>query len=213
MTGGYARRLTDRLTVGGQMKYIQEGITDANTSWFAFDAGTQFQTGIYGLVIGGALKNVGGAARAQGPLIEQTVSSNAFSFGNQTVNLRTVDTDLPTEFQFSVGENLLGNAESLLGGSTGKHSLNAELAVNDAVDLATQVAVGAEYGFRNVLFLRGGKRFFNDQRQTGSTGSYGLAGGFGIRLPVAQRSLKFDYSYTSLGDLKNIQVFSLQFTR
>jgi hypothetical protein len=91
----------------------------------------------------------------------------------------------------------------------------AEIAVNDAVDLAVQTAVGAEYAYKNTLFLRGGKRFFNDDRGApGDDGfGFGMSGGFGVRLPVAGKALRFDYSYTALGDLRDIQVFSLEIGR
>src|SRR5215213_9937874 len=42
---GYARRLTDRLSVGANLKLINEGISDAITSWISADFGTQFATG------------------------------------------------------------------------------------------------------------------------------------------------------------------------
>ncbi len=67
-----------------------------------------------------------------------------------------------------------------------------------------------------MLFVRGGKRFYNDDRDIGEDSSimYGLSGGFGVRLPIAGRGLRFDYAYTALGDqLQNIQVFSLEFGR
>ena len=61
---------------------------------------------------------------------------------------------------------------------------------------------------------RAGKKFYNDDRDVGSSGaSYGLSGGFGVRVPVAGRSMRFDYSYTSLGALQNTQVFSFEFGR
>ena len=212
---GYARRLTDRLSVGTQLKLINEGISDASLSWVSADFGTQFATGIYGIMIGGALQHVGGQSAMNGALIQRTVNDAELNEQQTTANLETRDIDLPTSFRFSLGNNLYGTAESLFGAGNGQHALYAEMAVNDAVDLAPQLAFGGEYGFRNIFFARGGKRFFNDERAAGveTKGSYGLSGGFGLRLPVAGRAARFDYSFTSLGDLQNIQVFSLEFGR
>ena len=212
---GYARRLTDRLSLGSQVKYVSEGIQDANSSWITADFGTQFATGIYGLVIGGALQHVGGQAEMNGSLVQRTINDARLNEQQTTANLETIEVDLPTSFRFSIGENLYGTAESLLGAGNGQHALYAEMAVNDAVDVAPQLAFGGEYSFRNVFFARGGKRFFNDERAAGveTRGAYGLSGGFGLRLPVAGRGMRFDYSFTSLGDLQNIQVFSLEFGR
>ncbi|MBA3559526.1 MAG: PorV/PorQ family protein [Gemmatimonadaceae bacterium] len=210
---GYARRLTDRLAVGGQGKYITEGISDANTSWISFDVGTQFKTGIYGLVLGGALQHIGGTARVKGSLISRQIDpeDNSLNRQNTRTDLFTRETELPTEFRFSVGEDFFGDAESLFGGAGSRHSFTAEAAVNDAVDLAPQLGIGAEYSFRKLFYLRAGKRFFNDDRSTGSSAEYGLSGGFGLRIPVSSRRISFDYSYTSVGDLQNIQVFSFEF--
>lgn len=212
---GYARRLTDRLSVGGQAKYITEGITDASVSWVGFDVGTQFRTGIYGTVIGGALQHVGGGAAVSGPLIEQTI--NSVYVGNQTTraNLDTRQMDLPTSFRFALGDELYGSPEALLGRGSGEHRLRGEFDLSDGVDISTQYMFGAEYSFRNMLFLRAGKHFYNDDRAAGASfkGAYGLSGGFGFRVPFASRELRLDYSYTSLGDLQNTQVFSFELGR
>ncbi|HET7457122.1 MAG TPA: PorV/PorQ family protein [Gemmatimonadaceae bacterium] len=209
----YGRRLTDRLDLGGTLKYVGEGLTDAKTSWGALDVGTQFRTGLYGLTIGAAVLNIGPSSQAGGAAIRRRLRSTDVSGNERTdFNLTTQETELPTLFRFSVGSDLIGRANSLLGQKFGaKNSLNGELAVSDAIDTNIQFAVGLEYSFANTLFLRGGERAYNDQRNTGS--NYGLSGGFGLRLPVADRAMRFDYGYTQLGELKNLQVFSFEFGR
>ena len=209
---GYAKRLTDRLSIGGQVKYISEGIPDASTHWTAFDIGTQFNTGLYGLVLAGAIQNVGGTARANGPLIQRLITTTDGSQLSESrrVQFFTNNTELPVEFRLSLGADLLGSANSLLGGAGGKNTLSAELSVTDATDYSTQYGVGLEYGYRNMLFVRGGKRMYNDGRDVGGVGQVGMAGGFGLRLPVFGRSVRFDYSYEGAGALQNIQIFSFE---
>jgi hypothetical protein len=210
---GYARRLTDRLQLGAHLKFINEGISDASTSWMAADFGAQFQTGIYGLVLGAALQNVGSQGSADGAAVQQVVNNANVNDQQTRVNLATQDVELPTAFRFSLGEDLLGTANSIFGQGGGAHRLMAEASINDAVDLAAQVGFGAEYSFRNFVFARGGKRFYNDDRASGTKGAYGLSGGLGFRVPLAGRALRVDYSYTSLGDLNDMQVFSFEFGR
>jgi hypothetical protein len=109
---------------------------------------------------------------------------------------------------------VIGGSGALLarGGST--HVLRTDVSVNDAIDQASQLAIGAEYAWRDRLFARGGKRFYNDGRTVGSSAKFGLSGGGGLRLPVGERYLQFDYAYTSLGpELQNVQVFSFSFGR
>ncbi|MEQ1690099.1 MAG: PorV/PorQ family protein [Gemmatimonas sp.] len=209
---GYAKRLTDRLSVGGQFKYITEGIPDASTKWMAFDIGTQFSTGLYGLTLGGAIQNVGGQSRANGALIQRLITTGDGSVlpEQRRVEFFTRETEIPVEFRLSVGADILGSANSMMGGASGKNTLIAELSVTDATDYSTQYAIGAEYGFRNLLFLRGGKRMYNDDRDRGDAGQVGLSGGFGLRLPVLGRNVRFDYSYEAAGALQNIQIFSFE---
>jgi len=210
----YARRLTDRLDVGAQGRYISEGISDARLSWVGLDFGTQFRTGIYGLIVGASIQNVGGSSRATGQAIEDAVDTDDFLNRTQRVSLYTRDTDLPTMYRFSVGADILGRVGSIMGQRAGGHSLVAEVAVADAIDTDVQLALGAEYGFRNIAFVRGGKRFYNDDRATEDPGLYGLSGGLGVRLPIGGgRAVRFDYAYTAMGELDNMQVFSFEFTR
>jgi hypothetical protein len=212
---GYGRRLTDRLDVGGQVKYVSEGITDARMSWVAFDFGTQFRTGIYGLSVGAALQHIGPSARMSGQALDQVVNTDYFANRSTRINFDTRETELPTQFRFSVGSDILGHETSIFGKGAGQHTLVGELAFSDAIDTDVQTAIGLEYGFRNIVFARAGKRFYNDDRQRGAenAGSYGLSGGLGARLPIGGRSLQFDYAYTSLGDLQNVQVFTFEFGR
>ena len=208
----YGRRLTDRLSLGVTGKVVSEGLTDARTTWGALDVGTQFNTGIYGLTLGAAVLNVGPAAEARGTAVRRQVDTDQFLNRRTEIEFATESTELPTLFRFSVGMDLLGRTGSLLS-TDPRHKLLAEAAFNDAIDTDLQFAGGLEYSFNNLVFLRGGKRFYNDDRATGDRGMYGLSGGAGVRLPFAGRALRFDYAYTSLGDLENVQVFTLGFGR
>lgn len=210
---GYARRLTDRLELGGSLKYVTEGVNDATISWTALDAGTQFRTGIYGLTLGAVIANIGPSSRASGPLISRRFNTDQVAPEILRTDLTTQETDLPTLFRFSVGTDLYGGAESSLGQGNGQHRLTGELAFSDAIDSNLQTAGGLEYSFRDFIFLRGGKRFYNDDRATGNKGQFGLSGGAGLKIPLASRSIQLDYAYTSLGDLENVHVFSFQFGR
>ncbi|WP_353266447.1 PorV/PorQ family protein [Gemmatimonas sp.] len=212
---GYARRLTDRLQIGAQVKFIGEGIPDAGTKWFAGDIGTQFNTGIYGLTVGGSISNVGTVGKANGALLTRVVSTtDRTNFQeNRRVSFYTAGVELPIEFRLALGSDLLGSANSLFGRGSGNNTLNAEIAVNEATDFTTQYAIAAEYGYKNRFFVRGGQRLYNDDRNRGTTTPIGLSGGFGLRLPLKGRDVRFDYSYESAGALQNIQIFSFEVGR
>ncbi|HKG93179.1 MAG TPA: PorV/PorQ family protein [Gemmatimonadaceae bacterium] len=208
----YGRRLTDRLELGATGKYITEGITDASISWVGLDLGTVFNTGIYGLQVGASVQNIGPSSKMKGAAIRRLVDTDQFSLERTAVDLTTRETELPTLFRFSIGTDVLGRTGSLFGDGGGKHALRGEMAVNDAINTDIQLAFGGEYSFNNVAFLRAGKRFYNDERAIGGTkGMYGLSSGAGVRLPFRGRAVRFDYAYTSLGELKNVQVFTFEF--
>jgi hypothetical protein len=67
------------------------------------------------------------------------------------------------------------------------------------------IHMGAEYGFNQFFFLRGGYNF--------NTDSEGLAAGMGIKINTSQTSdLNFDYSWEDLQDLGSVNRISLGFT-
>jgi hypothetical protein len=71
-------------------------------------------------------------------------------------------------------------------------------------DNSERVNVGAEYAFRQYLFLRGGYSFNHDAE--------GVAGGVGFRFPVSVAGMAdLDYAYTDMLDLGSVHRFSLRF--
>ena len=135
--------------MGTQLKYITEGITDANTAWVAADIGTQFNTGLYGVTIGGAIRNVGKSSRAGGALLQrviQTTDGSQLQEGRR-VDLWTRPTELPVAFQFSLGSQILGSADALFDGTRGaERLLRGRTALTAAGGLALAVMVSLSAG-------------------------------------------------------------------
>lgn len=204
----YARRLTDRLQVGFTGRVISEGLDQASANWWGMDFGTVFNTGLYGITIGAVLANIGPSARMEGNIITRRVTTREAFPVNLPVRFNTNAYALPTTFRFSVVSNLVGGADALLSPSrTSSLKLAADL--NDATDTDLQVSLGVEYGFRDLLYLRAGKKW---AREAGLERDFAdnLSFGGGIVLPMLGRHLKFDYAYTGMGDLQNVQVFSFE---
>jgi hypothetical protein len=62
-----------------------------------------------------------------------------------------------------------------------------------------------------MVFLRAGKRFVNEKQTDNRTFAFGASFGGGVRVPMGGgRKVAFDYAYTGMNDLKNVQVFSLE---
>lgn len=207
----YGRRLTDRLQVGFSGRVISEGMNDAQAHWWGLDFGTIFNTGLYGITLGAALVNIGPSAAVSGQLITQRVNArDAFPVAIP-VQYHTTAYQLPSSFRFSVVSNLMGGPDALLSPS-GTQSLKLALDLNDGVDTDMQAALGAEYSIHDLVFLRAGKRWVNEGPATQAFYSFStnLSFGGGIRLPMFGRHFSFDYAYTNMGELQNVQVFSFE---
>jgi len=206
----YGRRLTDRLQVGVTGKVISEGIDRADASWWGLDVGTVFHTGLYGLTIASTLANIGPSAAWSGTRVENRLTVRDAFAVNLPVQFATTSYALPTQFRFAVVSDLVGGADALLGAS-GSSSFKVAVDLDDATDTDLETAIGAEYSFRDVLFLRAGKRFVNEANSDFRTSSYFMSYGGGLRIPALGRHLTFDYAYTNMGDLQNVQIFSFEF--
>lgn len=228
----YARRITDRLRLGGGLKFITEGITDANVNYVGFDAGVGFVTGLYGVELGATIQNLGTEGRFDGSAIRQQIDAAEQLFPPSgrdiQVDFAVEDLQLPTLFRFTVMLDVTGSPESLVQ-TTGGHTVNFAIDLMDATDSETQIALGLEYGFQERVFARVGKRFINeDQRtgdiqgQVGGDGQFfrqsgfrdfdnGLSFGGGVRFQSLGRTLALDYAYVGMGELENVQVFSFEF--
>lgn len=208
----YARRITDRLSVGVAGKFVEEGIDLASANYLGFDVGALFDVGVFGLTLGAAVTNVGTEGRFEGGVISAQIPEERETFdaaGDRTVRHDTDDMQLPTALHFSVRSSLLGPPEALLQPNA-NHDLRVYAQVLDAIDTNIQTSLGIEYGFRNRFFVRGGKRFMNESQAPWDF-SDGLSGGLGIRWPLLNREIAFDYAYVSMGLLRHTQLFSLEF--
>lgn len=213
--GHYARPVTDRLVFGGALKFISEGITEAEAQFVAVDIGTKFETGLYGLTLGASLLNIGTSGNMSGSTLSNRVNTGStesqISDYVRIVDLRarTTEVELPTVFRFSLMADLMGSASSII---TPDPDQNLRLVwdLSDAVNTDLQTSVGMEYSFREIAFVRLGKHWSNEaQISYDFTRNASLGGG--LALPVGGLgNVKFDYAYTNMGELENVQVFSVQ---
>ncbi len=208
----YGLRVTDRLAVGVAGKYIEEGIDLAKAKYLGFDVGAMFDVGVYGLSLGAAITNFGTEGRFEGGLAATFVPEDREVFpaaGDRTVRFDTQKMQLPTALRFSVRSSLLGPPEAVIAGND-RHDLDLHAQVFDGIDTNLQFSMGVEYAFRRLVFVRGGKRWLNENQSPWDF-SDGLSAGVGIRLPLFDRHFTFDYAYVSMGDLDKTQHFSLDF--
>lgn len=198
----YARRLTDRFSIGFNAKYIREQIYHSAAQSIAFDVGTLFETDFHGMSIGMSITNYGAKMRMSGRDLLLQADIDPLVHGNNenlNVNLMTDAFDIPLMFR-------VGLAMDLLQGSGKNNLLIAVDALHPNNDLE-YLNVGGEYSYNRFIFLRAGyKTLFARNSEEGLS----LGGGLRFRMPGAQL-IDLNYSYQDFGVLKDIQNFTFYF--
>lgn len=196
----YARKLTDRFSIGFNAKYIQQRIWHTTATGFALDIGTLFDTQFRGVKIGMSISNYGTKMQLDGQdLRTQTNLDTKISGNNPSIDayLAAGKFDLPLIFRVGMSVDLLkGMYDSNL-----ILSLDA-LHPNDDVE---SVNMGMEYTFHRMVSLRWGYKslFARDSEE-------GLCFGGGINYKLfGQTTLHLDYAWGDFGVLSDIQKFSL----
>lgn len=196
----YARNLTDRFTIGLKGKYIRETISFSSAGTFAVDVGTQFVTGFYGMRLGMAIVNFGGKMLMMGT--DQMVLADADpgigGTPEEDARLETEDWPLPMIFRFGVSFDVMKNDMMGL-------VVNADF--NDPRDMNPYTSFGAEYSFKEMVFLRGGLNYrpdSYDQDKLADEGDLALiyeahftfGGGLLLQIPGTSMKMAVDYAYS-----------------
>lgn len=195
----FARNLTDRFSIGFNVKYINEQIYHSSASTVAFDVGTIFNTQFNGLKIGMSITNYGPKLKLQGQdLLTQVDIDPSIAGNNENMNsyLKTDGFDLPLLFRVGVAIDVLKGRENsnLILAIDALHPNNDKESIN----------IGAEYVLRNRFFLRGG---YNTLFAKDSESGISLGGGLAFKL--YNSSLVFDYAYQNFGILNDVQTFTV----
>jgi hypothetical protein len=195
----FARSLTDRFSIGFNVKYISENIYHSSARGVAFDVGTLFTTQFNGLKIGMSISNYGPKMKMAGKdMLAQVDIDPMLAGNNENLNayLKTDGYDLPLMFRVGVSMDVL----------KGLANSNLILAV-DALHPNNDVEsinIGAEYVLNQLIFLRGGyNTLFAKDSETG------LSFGGGLKYKLGGPTLAIDYAYRDFGILNQVQMFTL----
>ena len=189
---GYARALSDRFSVGGNVKFVTQNLGDAATSLdlqgnplktqsskdvLVFDFGMLYKTGYKSLNFGVAIRNF-----------------------SQEVRYEREGFQLPLIFKIGVSIDAIDIADL----DHKMHSLVIGVDATHPRDYPEQVNIGAEYVFMQIVALRGGYMSNNDE--------YGWTYGMGLQKNFGDVKLGFDYSYTPFGVFTQVSRISLNLT-
>jgi hypothetical protein len=194
----YARNLSDRFSIGGTVKYVNQRIWNENASAFALDVGLLFRTQYNDLKIGMNIANFGTELKLDGKDLLQPVDIDPAHAGNNNNIVATINTQswtLPLLFTVGLGMDVVHSGAFVW-------TLDA-----DAVYPNNQTAyfnAGTEVTWGDLVAVRTGyNSLFKDSPQEG------LTAGIGIRYAIGAVITKVDYSYMDYGIFNAISRYSL----
>lgn len=185
----YARPLTNRFSVGGSVKFVQQRIWNETDNGVALDLGVNYLTSFRGLRIGATMTNFGTDLRLQGRDLRQAIDVDPNNNGNNPRNPGYLETDawaLPLTFRVGVSMDAYRQNE---------HRILVSADALAPGDNAQAASFGAEYGFRDLFYLRGGYR----QAFASQVEDQGWAAGFGVRYGFSERlAVRADYVFQEM---------------
>ena len=188
---GYANAVTDRFSVGGQVKWASQDLggiiagvgeggeymrDDVNEGTLAYDFGVHYKTGFESLRF---------AVSARNFAPEVTYAEESFQ--------------LPLTLQIGVAMDVV----DLTALDPGVHSLVVGLDASNPRDFSEQVKLGGEYLFMETLALRAGYTYPTDTE--------GVSLGAGVRQSLSGVGFGADYSYTDFGVFSGVHRVAVRF--
>jgi hypothetical protein len=203
----YAFNLTDRFSIGGTAKYVNQKIWNTSADAFAVDLGVLFLSDLYGMRIGATISNFGTDMQLDGKDLYIQTDINQQIYGNNDQILARLNTDgfpLPLIFRAGIAFDPV-NVEN--------HKLTLGLDWSHPNDNDESFNAGAEYVFMNIIALRGGYKAFTLSSEDNfrlANSEEGLTLGFGLNYDFAPGlGLFIDYAYQDFGKLTYTQQFSM----
>jgi len=198
-TISYSRNLTDRFSIGGSVKYIQQKIWHESASGFALDVGLLFITQFNEMKLGMSISNFGTDMRLDGKDLLHKIDLDPEAQGhNETImgKLKTDSFPLPLFFRVGVAMDLV---------RTPPNRLTLAIDALRPSDNSETLNIGVEYVWNELLFIRGGyKSLFREDSEEGLTTGVGLRcdlGNLGV--------ITIDYTYVDFGLFEGIQMMAL----
>ncbi len=178
----YARKMTDKFSFGGTVRYIDETLAKLKMRGIMIDLGTYYWTGLGTTRFAVTVSNFGNQLAPDGKvvLVGKRENSEWQSFSP------------PTIFRIGFAFEPYQNEDN---------RITASIQLNHPNDNSENLSTGFEYSWKNIVQLRGGYKFNVDDQ------NFSL--GFGVFIPIRIAECSVDYSYSNFTRLGNAQRFSI----
>ncbi len=185
--------LTDQFSFGVTAKYVNNSIYNLSSSGLAFDIGTMYNTGIYGIKIGFSIHNLGGETSYAGQSL-RTIKKTIEQLNAAPVDMSMIayPYSYPLIFRASISSELYNEDD---------HKVIGAFDFNTFSDVPEQFSVGAEWTYADFVALRGGYQTSHDQ--------FGLTAGIGIKYEVGGVDGRFDYAINPTKTLGLVNRFTI----
>lgn len=206
ITIGYARKVTDRLSIGASSKYINLKAYNESAEGFAMDIGSILEVGSKGLRIGMSLSNFGSDLQYSGRDLIVKVDTDTEIEGNYSsdANLATEPWPLPLMIRIGVAMDLMGAEEAYWKSQNTR--LTLALDADHPNDGPEHLNLGAELAFQEMFFVRGGYRWNYDQE------SWTLGAGVNLDLR-GLGAVRLGYAVKPTTVFGNTSILSIEFSK
>jgi len=198
----YAQSLTDKFSLGGSIKYIQQNIWHATAHTFAADIGALFTTPFNGIRLGASISNYGGKMKLEGRDQKISVDPDPVNQGNVefiNANLETESFPIPLYFRVGLSGELINSSNLKL--TYGIDALHPN-------DNSEYVNLGMEAIFSDFVSVRAGyPSLYKEESIEGPT----FGAGLNYRIWRTATMIKIDHSVADYGPLGAVQRLSIGF--
>lgn len=160
----YAKNLNDKFSFGVTVKYAHEDLVYNSKGALIFDGGMLYKTGFKSVVVGASIRNFG-----------------------QEVTYIDKNYPLPQTLNIGVSSYLFSDDDPLIS-TLEDHSLLLSADIIQPRDYDQQYAIGMEYSFSKMLFLRGGYLINSDNE------------GINLGAGISFKGTNVDYAFSDHGE-------------
>jgi hypothetical protein len=199
----YGRQLTTEFAFGITGKLLAERIWDVSSTGFAVDFGALLYPQVAkGLRLGLAITNFGPDMQFRGGQLDEEVFREDWAelTGPMEVGITSMPYSLPLTIRLGIVYELA---------NTPSNWLVTALELSHPKDGPEKVHIGAEYGYKNTLFLRAGYKYDRYMYDYKESNTDGFSLGAGIRYAMNGAAYKVDYAMINKGYLGWQPLFSL----
>jgi Uncharacterised protein family (UPF0164) len=179
----YSQSMTDKFSFGVTVRYIEETLDKLKMRGVMIDIGTYYWTGLGSTRFAVTVSNFGSELAPDGKVV---------LVGNRGENSDWQSFAPPTMFRIGFAFEPY---------ETKEHKFTTSIQLNHPNDNSENFAIGLEYVWRSILFLRGGYKFNVDEQ------NYSF--GAGLNVPISIAHFTLDYAFTNFERLGSVHRFSI----